>query len=45
MLLQYRLAGGPLHRHVPRLETALAYGLGGISTFWFLDRLPGLLPA
>ncbi len=45
MLLLYRLAGGHLHRHVPRLETALAYGLGGISTFWFLDRLPGLLPA
>jgi len=38
------LLGKQLERWLPRLPTALAYGLGGISTYWFLDRLPGLLP-
>lgn len=27
------------------IERGLAYGLGGIATFWFMDRLPSLLPA
>ena len=36
--------GKQLARWQPRLPTALAYGLGGISTYWFLERLPGLLP-
>jgi len=39
------LLGRQLERWLPRLPTALAYGLGGISTYWFLERLPGLLPA
>ncbi len=26
----------------PAVERALAYGLGGIATFWFLERLPAL---
>ncbi|MEQ8409005.1 MAG: HupE/UreJ family protein [Gammaproteobacteria bacterium] len=29
---------------VPVVQRGLAYGLGGIATFWFLQRLPALLP-
>lgn len=44
ILLVNVLLGNQLERRLPRLPAALAYGLGGISTYWFLDRLPGLLP-
>jgi hypothetical protein len=30
---------------MPRLQTILAYSLGGIATYWFIERLPSLLPA
>jgi len=45
VLIVHRVAGGFITRYLSRLETALAYGLGGISTYWLLERLPGLLPA
>lgn len=45
VLVGYRLTGPFLTTGLPRLETTLAYLLGGISTYWFLERLPGLLPA
>jgi len=38
------VAGKQMQKWAPRLPTALAYGLGGISTYWFMERLPGLLP-
>ncbi len=44
VLFANNLLGKHLMQRLPRLETSLAYGLGGISTYWFLDRLPGLLP-
>ena len=44
MLIVNAALGKQLERWLPRLPTALAYGLGGISTYWFLERLPGLLP-
>lgn len=28
----------------PALQTGLAYGLGGIATYWFFQRLPAVLP-
>lgn len=36
----FRRAAGEL---VPALHRGLAYGLGCIATFWFLERLPALL--
>lgn len=27
----------------PKLQAAMAYGLGGIATYWFIERLPSLL--
>jgi hydrogenase/urease accessory protein HupE len=44
MVLLNSLVGRPLRQALPRLQTAMAYGLGGISTYWLLERLPGLLP-
>ena len=44
ILLVNALVGGHVERWIPRLPVALAYGLGGISTYWFLERLPSLLP-
>jgi hydrogenase/urease accessory protein HupE len=44
MLVINAMIGRQLQQWAPRLPTALAYGLGGISTYWFLERLPGLLP-
>ncbi len=33
-----------LDKWMPKVQTTLAYGLGGIATYWFIDRLPSLLP-
>lgn len=43
VLVINNLVGKHFTQRMPRLETALAYGLGGISTYWLLERLPGLL--
>jgi hydrogenase/urease accessory protein HupE len=43
VLVINNLVGKHFIQRMPRLETALAYGLGGISTYWLLQRLPGLL--
>lgn len=34
----------PLARWSWPLRSSLAYGLGGVATYWLIQRLPGLLP-
>ncbi len=34
-----------MHDLIPSMQRGLAYGLGGIAMFWFLERLPALVIA
>lgn len=44
VLLAYALVRRPLATTLPAAQTAVAYGLGGIAMYWFVQRLPGLIP-